>query len=65
MNKITISVPDDRWNVIEETANRLGISPEELILRSVDELLVRQATDFQEAMDYVLKKNAELYRRLA
>ncbi|MFB2923638.1 MULTISPECIES: DNA-binding protein [Aerosakkonema] len=65
MNKIAITISDDRWAKLQEAANRLGISPEELVLMSVEELLNRQETEFQNAMEYVLKKNAELYRRLA
>jgi len=65
MNTITINIPDDRWRKLEETANRLGISPSELVLWSVEELLSRQEAAFPDAMDYVLKKNAQLYQRLA
>ncbi|MDQ7029183.1 MAG: hypothetical protein Q9O62_05080 [Ardenticatenia bacterium] len=39
--------------------------PEELLRVSLEELLSRPDEAFQEAMAYVLTKNAELYRRLA
>jgi len=32
---------------------------------SIEELLVRPDEEFEKAADYLLKKNAELYRRLA
>jgi antitoxin FitA len=43
----------------------LRVSPEELVRATVEELLERPEQDFQRALDHVLKKNAELYRRLA
>ena len=41
------------------------MSPEELARAGVEELLARPEETYQRAIDYVLKKNAELYRRLA
>jgi antitoxin FitA len=65
MTSITITLPDDRLRKLKEKATRLRVSPEELVRASVEELLERPEEDFQRALDYVLKKNAELYRRLA
>lgn len=65
MKTIAIAIPDDRWQKLEETATRLGISLEELVLIGVEELLNRQEVAFQDAMEYVLKKNSQLYQRLA
>lgn len=65
MKTIAIAIPDDRWQKLEETATRLGISLEELVLIGVEDLLNRQEESFQDAMEYVLKKNAQLYQRLA
>jgi len=65
MNTITITIPDDRLVKLQETATRLGISLEELILMGVEEILNQPEQTFQSAVDYVLEKNAELYKRLA
>jgi len=65
MNTITITLPDDRLLKLRETATHLKVSPEELVQVSIEELLTRPEEAFQRAVDYVLKKNAELYRRLA
>ncbi|MBM3134166.1 MAG: DNA-binding protein [Chloroflexi bacterium] len=65
MNSITITLPDDRLLKLRETATHLKVSPEELVQVSIEELLTRPEEAFQRAVDYVLKKNAELYRRLA
>jgi len=48
----------------QKMASGLGTTPEELVRASVEDLLGRPK-EFQEAVDYVLKKNEELYRRLA
>ena len=64
MTTITITLPDERVLTLKERATRLGITPEELVRVSIEELLARPADDFQRAVDYVLKKNADLYRRL-
>ena len=65
MHTITITLLDDRMLKLKETATQLQVSPEELVRVSVEELLTRPQESFQRAVDYVLKKNAELYRRLA
>ena len=65
MTTITISLPDDRLQKLKEIATRFSIAPEELVRVSVEELLTRPEEDFRRALEYVLDKNAELYRRLA
>jgi hypothetical protein len=65
MSDITISVPDDQLTKLKEKAARLGISLSDLLLLSLDEILARPDEQFRQAADYILQKNAELYRRLA
>jgi predicted transcriptional regulator len=65
MTTITIPIPDDRMRKLQELAARFNITPEDLVRVSVEELLARPEEQFRHALDYVLKKNAELYRRLA
>lgn len=65
MSEITISLSDDHLLKLQQVAARYGISPEELVRVSIEELLVRPDEEFERAADYLLKKNAELYRRLA
>lgn len=49
---------------LNERAKSLGIRPEELARAAVADLVSRPAEEFENAAEYVLKKNAELYRRL-
>jgi len=62
---ITIALSEERAKRLQELASRFHIAPEELVRVSVEELLARPDDQFQQALDRVLKKNAELYRRLA
>jgi predicted transcriptional regulator len=65
MSAITIDLPEDRLLKLQEVAARLNVTPEELVRVSVDELLDRPDDAFERALDHVLRKNQELYRRLA
>ena len=65
MTSLTITLPDDRMLKLQEVAARLRVTPEELARLSIEELLASPEETFQQAVDYVLQKNAELYRRLA
>ena len=65
MATMSITLPEDHLLKLREAAVRLGVTPEELVRVSVEELLARPAEEFQQVVDYVLKKNKELYRRLA
>ena len=65
MTTITITLPNDRFRVLEKMSKRLNLAPEELARLSVEELISRPDESFQDAMKYVLEKNAELYQRLA
>ena len=64
MTTITIPLADERLAQLRMRASLSGLTPEEFLQRRVEELL-KQPEEFREAADYVLKKNAELYRRLA
>ncbi|GAB4397402.1 MAG: hypothetical protein OHK0052_19670 [Anaerolineales bacterium] len=64
MTSITIALPNDRLQKLQEMALRFQVSPEELVRVSIEELLARSEDDFQTALTYVLLKNAELYQRL-
>ena len=65
MTSITIAIPDDHLLKLKELATRFQVTPEELVRVSLEEILTRPEEAFQRAVSYVLKKNVELYRRLA
>lgn len=65
MTTITISLPDEQLRHLKELAEQFKVAPEELGRVSIEELLSRPEAEFRKALNYVLSKNAELYRRLA
>lgn len=65
MPNITISLPDNQLETITKRAQELGISPEFFLQISIEDWLTYPTMEFTEAASYVLKKNAELYKRLA
>ncbi|MFH0937974.1 MAG: DNA-binding protein [Planctomycetota bacterium] len=65
MTTITITLPDDRLQKLQEIARRFQVVPEDLLRVSLEELLTRPEEEFRHTLTYVLNKNAELYWRLA
>jgi len=65
MNNVMISLPDDRFLQLKEMAVRFRVTPEELAMVSIFNLLRQPEDVFQDATNYVLRKNSELYKRLA
>jgi hypothetical protein len=65
MSAIAVPLSDDRLERLRSLAAQAGVSPEELARIGLEEWLARPREDFRQAAGYVLRKNAELYRRLA
>lgn len=65
MPNISVALPSDRLLKLQEIAARLGVTPEDLVRASIEEMLARPDDTFQQVVDHVLNKNAELYQRLA
>ena len=65
MTRIVIQLPDDKADRLEELARSLNITIEDLAKAKLCAMVEKPEEEFQQALRYVLKKNAELYRRLA
>lgn len=65
MGSVTINLQEEQIVRLREIANRLGISIEDLARVGIEELLTAPDERFERAADCVLKKNEDLYRRLA
>jgi hypothetical protein len=50
---------------LQEVAERLSVSPEQLSILSIEEKLAQLEDEFRRSAEYVLQKNADLYRRLS
>lgn len=62
---IPIELPETQAEKLRGEAERMGVKPEDLATAAVTDLLNREEGDFDSAAEYVLRKNRELYRRLA
>ncbi len=65
MTSITIPLSDERQSRLRDLAAQAGLPPEEFLRLRVDRWLEAPDEAFDKTADYVLQKNAELYRRLA
>ncbi len=63
--KVSIELSVAQAQQLEAEASRLGVQPEQLARAAVADLLDREQSDFEAAARRVLRKNEELYRRLA
>ncbi len=66
----TIELTDEQIRQLERRATKLNLTAQQLVVASVQNLLSDEHSElktmvFSDAMDYVIKKNRELYRRLA
>ena len=62
---ITITVGDERLSRLKEIASDYKVTVEELVRLSIDNLLLQPEPVLERAMEYILEKNRDLYRRLA
>ena len=65
MASITIDLSDSQFQKLQNLAKAHGIPTEVLLKASLEDWLSLQKDDFVNAADYVVAKNAALYRRLA
>ncbi len=65
MKSLEVQIEEPTIDRLEAAAGKLGITPEELLLVSVEEKLERLDKSFRAVVDEVVTKNAELYKRLA
>ena len=56
MTTITIALPDERQLELHERAVQYSVSPEELVLISIEDLLSRPDKSFEQNVDYVISK---------
>jgi hypothetical protein len=70
MTTIILELPDDLAQSLADQATKQGQTREEWVKSQLHELLspsgsAASANDFQTAVEHVITKNSELYRRLA
>jgi len=65
MTTISIPLSDGRRARLQALAEQVGMSAEDFLQHRVEQLLDSIDPQFSQALDHVLQKNAELYRRLS
>jgi hypothetical protein len=63
--KLTIDLSPVQAERLRGEAERLGLTPEDLAHAAITDLLATPDDQFRTAAERVLRKNEELYRRLA
>jgi len=63
--RLSIELSEAEGTRLREEARRLGVEPEDLARAALTDLLQSEDEDFRKAAEHVLRKNEELYRRLA
>jgi hypothetical protein len=62
---LAVVLTAEQMRKLQEHAAQLGMAPEELARAGIVALLDGPDAAFRQALDHVLQKNADLYRRLA
>lgn len=60
-----VELPDAQATRLQQEAAHLGVQPADLARAALTDLLAARDEDFRAAAQRVLRKNEELYRRLA
>ena len=63
--KLSIDLSPAQADRLRFEAERLGLTPEDLARAAITDMLATADEDFRAGADRVLRKNEELYRRLA
>jgi len=63
--KLAVELTETETQRLRDAAERLGGDPIALARAAIADLLSTPDEDFRAAADHVLRKNEELYRRLA
>lgn len=56
MASITVNIPDELLQRLQELAQENHISPEDLLRASIEDWLIRPKNEFAKTASYVLKK---------
>ncbi len=65
MTIITVQLQDSKVTLLRENAEKYGLTPDQFVTASIEDLLSQPEPEFDAAMRKVLSKNKELYKRLS
>ena len=62
---LELELDEQQAQRLQEAARKLNVSVNDLAKAAINDLLAKPESDFERAAERVLKKNAELYKRLS
>jgi len=62
---IKVEIDDSKAAILREKAKKFGLLPDQFVTASIEDLISQPDPDFEAAMQKVLSKNKELYKRLS
>ena len=65
MPSVTVSLSDEEMRRLEVLSKREGLTVEQLVRISINDLIGQADESFRTATRRVMEKNADLYRRLS
>ena len=65
MKTISIDLDDRKADLLKKKAALFGLSVQDFVNAAFDDLLAKPDDDFSDAMEYILKKNKDLYKKLS
>ena len=65
MTTITVQLDDSKAALLKERAEKYGLSPDQFVTASIEDLLAQPEPELESAVRRILSKNKDLYERLA
>jgi hypothetical protein len=65
MATIKVQIDDSKAALLLKKAEKFGILPDQFLTASIEDLISQPEAAFEDAMQKVILKNKELYKRLA
>ena len=65
MATININIDDNKAKLLEQKAEEFGLSLNDLITATFNDLISKPDENFSDAVDYIINKNKKLYKNLA
>jgi hypothetical protein len=64
MARITVEIDDSKAALLRKKAEKFGILPDQFVAASIEDIIGQPEPEFEKAMQRVISKNKELYKRL-
>jgi|GEM_PF-564418 len=65
MATINLNIDENKVKLLKQKAEEYGLSLDELLTATFDDLISKPDKNFSEAVKYIIKKNKKLYQKLS